>query len=213
MHLETPEGQIACELRTLVVAGWTGRDRLAVNDHIEELARIGVPRPSTVPLFYEVSPGLATQSGEIAVLGDETSGEVEPVLIRTGGRHWLGLGSDHTDRWLETRSVAHSKQACAKIIGRTFWPFEAMAGFLDEVALSCRIDEDTLYQDGRLSSIRPLDDLLASRPLDNDEAMLCGTLPAIGGVRPARRYLMAMEHEALGSIELQYRVRILPIAG
>src|ERR1700742_3311801 len=36
----------------LIVAGWTGRDEAALRHHIEELAAIGVPRPSSVPVFY-----------------------------------------------------------------------------------------------------------------------------------------------------------------
>ena len=31
----------------LVIAGWTGRDRKAMEAHIEELAKLGVPRPAT----------------------------------------------------------------------------------------------------------------------------------------------------------------------
>lgn len=38
--------------KTLIVAGWTGRDEKALHHHIEELAAIGVPRPSSVPVFY-----------------------------------------------------------------------------------------------------------------------------------------------------------------
>ena len=36
----------------LVIAGWTGRDAAGIQHHIEELAALGVPRPSTVPLYY-----------------------------------------------------------------------------------------------------------------------------------------------------------------
>ena len=31
----------------LIIAGWTGRDADKVQEHIEELAAIGVPKPST----------------------------------------------------------------------------------------------------------------------------------------------------------------------
>ncbi|MBV8744353.1 MAG: DUF2848 family protein, partial [Xanthobacteraceae bacterium] len=40
------------EPETLIVAGWTGRDEASLRHHIEELAAIGVARPSTVPVFY-----------------------------------------------------------------------------------------------------------------------------------------------------------------
>lgn len=211
LDFETPGGALRCDLARLVVAGWTGRDREAVDHHIEELAAIGVPRPSTVPLFYEVSPGLATQADEIVVLGAETSGEVEPFVLCAEGSLWLGIGSDHTDRWLEATSVAHSKQACAKVVGRRLWPFDAVADRLDDIALTTRIDGGTLYQEGTLAKIRPLSALLEASPLREGEAMLCGTLPAIGRVRAAGTYAMTMRDAELGEIELHYSVRNLPV--
>ncbi|VTR33195.1 Protein of uncharacterised function (DUF2848) [Serratia fonticola] len=39
----------------LVIAGWTGRDYKAIQHHIQELAELGVPQPSSVPLFYRVA--------------------------------------------------------------------------------------------------------------------------------------------------------------
>ncbi len=47
--------------RRLVVAGWTGRDPAAIEHHIAELEAIGVPRPSSVPLYYRVGANLLTQ--------------------------------------------------------------------------------------------------------------------------------------------------------
>ena len=38
-----------------MVAGWTGRDSAAIEHHIEELAALGVPRPSSVPLYYRMA--------------------------------------------------------------------------------------------------------------------------------------------------------------
>src|SRR3954454_18425132 len=87
---------------TLIVAGWTGRDTAALEHHIEELAAIGVPRPSSVPVFYRTSVNGLTQTDRLEVLGPDTSGEAEPVLLNISGEVWLGVGSDHTDRKAET---------------------------------------------------------------------------------------------------------------
>ena len=65
----------------LVIAGWTGRDVVALEHHIEELKAIGVQPPSKVPLYYRVAASLLTQSDAIEVVGDDTSGEAEPVLV------------------------------------------------------------------------------------------------------------------------------------
>lgn len=214
LDFETQDGPLKVELTRLTIAGWTGRDQAAVAHHIEELAGIGVPRPSRTPLFYGVSPTLATQSGEIAVLGGETSGEVEPFLLHSAGRLWLGLASDHTDRGLEAHSVAHSKQICAKPVARALWPFDPLSERLDTLQLRCWIGEGSerrLYQSGALASILPLATLLEAAPLAEGEAMLCGTLPALGGITPASLYDMDLSDPEAGALRLSYRVRELGV--
>jgi hypothetical protein len=196
----TPDdGHVAITVARAVVAGWTARDRAAVDHHIAELAEIGVPPPSTVPLYYRVAAALLTQDEAIEVVGETSSGEVEPVVIADAtGRLWLTVGSDHTDRALETTSVALSKQVCAKPIGRAAWPLDAVAERLDGLALASFVQESeggdwVAYQRGTLAAMRPLADLIAGCPLSENgrlppgTAMLCGTLPVLsGGVRPAR---------------------------
>lgn len=215
MRFSTESGPKDIDIAQLVVAGWTGRDVSAVQHHIDELAEIGVKPPSTVPLFYKTSRSLLTRETEIEVLGSATSGEVEPLLLRANGDLWLGLASDHTDRELEAHSVASSKQACPKPVARALWQFSEVEGHLDELILRCRIEENgrwVLYQEGTLARIRPLPELLKSAELQEGGAMLCGTLGAIGGVRPASTYLMELVDEKLGrAIELSYTVKTLPI--
>ena len=116
MRFETADGTLEVEITNLVIAGWTGRNAAAVEHHIAELAEIGVPPPSAVPLFYRVSEMLATQASVLQVLGDATSGEVEPLVVKTGDRLWLGIASDHTDRELESVSVASSKQVSGSAV-------------------------------------------------------------------------------------------------
>ena len=187
------------EPRQLVIAGWTGRDRAAIDHHIEELAAIGVPRPSGVPLYYRVAASLLTQAPQIEVLGAGSSGEVEPVLVRARGCWWLTVGSDHTDRDAERAGVALSKQLCAKPIASQAWSWGAVSGRADTIVLRSEIFEDgkwVRYQDGTLASIRPLEQLIAGLPADAPVAdglvLFCGTLGALPdaggrGVRPAAR--------------------------
>src|SRR6476646_10721688 len=101
--------KISVTPHTLIVAGWTGRDEAALNHHIEELAAIGVPRPSSVPVFYRNAATNVVQTARLEVLGPDTSGEVEPVLVALNDGLWIGLGSDHTDRKAETMGIALSK--------------------------------------------------------------------------------------------------------
>ncbi|WP_346913834.1 DUF2848 domain-containing protein [uncultured Roseibium sp.] len=215
MQFKTSTGVLECTPDTLIVAGWTGRDRAAVDHHIEELAAIGVPAPSTVPLYYECAASLLTRDDRIEVLGGESSGEAEPFLLKAKDQIWLGLASDHTDRALETYSVAHSKQICAKPVADTLWLLDDVIDHIDSLILKSWIREGgewVAYQDGTLASILPLTELMAGISLEEGTAMLCGTLPAIGGVRPSAEFKMSlMDPVTAKSIEWGYSYRVLSV--
>lgn len=217
MYFTTDDGGRELAIDQLVIAGWTGRDEAGVQHHIDELSAIGVSPPSQVPLFYRVSASLATMANALQVLGDTSSGEAEPLLIQHHGEVWLGLGSDHTDRALEAYSVAASKQACGKPLASTLWRFDEVVDQLDDLILTSSIEESgqwVPYQEGTLASIRPLNTLIEGaglNDLSSCPAMLCGTLPAIGGVRPAGRFRARLEDPIKGRyIELEYAIEILP---
>lgn len=202
-------------IQHLYVAGWTGRDSGAVQHHIDELAEIGIAPPSKVPLYYRVSDNLLTHQDVVEVVGKTSSGEIEPMLLLLEGQLWLGLASDHTDRELEAYSVAASKQACVKPAAQNIWKFDDVKDHLDQLELSCEVFEDgdwVSYQQGSLAAIRPLAELLKGADMPDQSAMLCGTLGAKGGVRPAEQYRMRLSDPVLNrSIELNYSVRTLPI--
>lgn len=211
--LDLPIGQ-------LTVAGWTGRDRAAIDHHIAELAEIGVTPPSAVPLYYRVAASLLTREDSIQTVGAGSSGEVEPLIVSAGGRTWLGLASDHTDRELEAHSVALSKQVCAKPCAGEIWEFEPLADRLDAIEMRSWIREGgewVHYQEGSLSAIRPLRELVDGAGLERlaeggGAAMLCGTFGVIsGGVRPAPEFRMEIHDPAMGrSIRHSYAVETLP---
>jgi len=206
---------ITLTINSVVVAGWTGRNVEAVQHHIDELAELGIAPPSQVPLFYRVSNALLTLGDTIEVLGESSSGEVEPLLVRSNGKTYFGLASDHTDRDLEAHSVAASKQACAKPIADALWDFDMIKDHLDAITLKCWIEEngrEILYQDGTLSNIRPLAELCEGAGFADGTAMLCGTFTAIGGVRPASKYRMELSDPTNGkTMTLAYDVSTLPI--
>lgn len=215
MRFQTNDGPLDVDIKALTIAGWTGRDAAGVEHHIEELKALGVPPPSTVPLFYKVSADLLTQTDTLQVLGEESSGEAEPFLLQASGALWLGVASDHTDRGLEATSVAHSKQVCGKPVASALWRFEDVKDRLDTLELSSSIVENgqsVQYQSGTLASIRPLVDLLAANPLGEGGAMLCGTLGAIGGVRPSTKFSMELADPQTGrAISAEYAVSTLHV--
>ena len=206
----------------LVIAGWTGRDRAALEHHVAELEAIGVKRPSAMPVYYRVSTGMLTQSAEIQVLGPDSSGEAEPVLFSTSDGLWLGVGSDHTDRKLETVSVAMSKQVCAKVVSRELWDCREIAGHWDQLILRSRIpgangaSRPELYQEGRLAQILSPQTLISGLTgqdgLPVGTVMFCGTFAAIGGVRPAPWFEMEIEDPVLGRrLRHRYKIEVLPV--
>jgi hypothetical protein len=156
--------RIALEARELVMAGWTGRDPAAVQRHVDELAVLGVAAPSRVPLFYRLDPALlAGAVGTIEVLGADTSGEVETVLLALADGLWVGLGSDHTDRAMERHGVAISKQLCRKPLARELWRFEEVIPHWDQLVLRAVADsERRLYMEDALVAVRHPEDLIAA---------------------------------------------------
>ncbi len=207
-----------------VIAGWTGRDASAIAHHIHELEAVGVPAPSTVPLYYRASAMMLTQDATIEALGDASSGEVEPVLFFARGEWWLTVGSDHTDRKVETYSVAVSKQMCPKPVAAQAWRWSDVAAYQDELELASRIFEGGRwvdYQRGTFASIRPLESLRdgcwPGDTIDEGSFISCGTLGAIKnaageGIRAASQMELEIRDPRTGrSILHRYAVRTLPV--
>lgn len=211
--------QVAADVHTLIVAGWTGRDTAALEHHIEELAALGVPRPSSVPVFYRTSVDGLTQTRRLEVLGPDTSGEVEPVLFGSNDGMWIGLGSDHTDRKAETRGIALSKQLCGKVVAPTLWRLSEVEAHWDRLVVRAHATiggKRVLYQEGALAAMRTPRDLLSrydgGSALKPGAVMFCGTVGAIGGIRPASRFEMEIDDPVLGrSIRHDYEIVALPV--
>lgn len=203
----------------LVVAGWTGTDEKGLQHHIEELAALGVPPPSSVPVFYRNAVSNVMQVDRLQVLGPDTSGEVEPVVLAMDDGLWLTVGSDHTDRKAEAIGIALSKQLCAKVVAAAAWRLEDVAGRWDSLIVRAHATIDgkrVLYQEGTLKSLRHPADLIArysdGKGLAAGTVMMGGTMSAIGGIRPATRFEMELEDPATGDrIAHAYDIEVLPV--
>lgn len=204
-----------------VIAGWTGRDPVAVEKHIVELEALGVKRPASTPIFYRVSAARLTTEERIEVVGTASSGEAEFVLMQAGGRLWVGAGSDHTDREAEVYGVTVSKQMCDKPMAPILWAFSDVAGHWDRLVLrSFAVNgaERALYQEGPVTAM--LDPTaLISRYTDGGNLcdgtlMFGGTLAAHGGVRASERFEFELEDPVLGrTIRHGYAIEPLPVLG
>ena len=204
-----------------VIAGWTGRDRLARDKHIAELEALGIAKPATTPIYYRVSARRLTLEDSIEVCGPDSSGEVEFVLIGWQGRIFVGLGSDHTDRKVESYSVTVSKQMCDKPMASELWELDDVRDHWDKMILRSYVVTGArreLYQEGTLDALLPVDELIR-RGFEGGElpdgcAMFGGTLAAKGGIRPADRFEYELEDPLRKrTIRHAYDVIILPIRG
>lgn len=224
LKLQTRNGQTgrAFALTRAVIAGWTSRNIEAMEKHIRELEEIGVPRPASTPIYYRVGASRITTASEIEVAGGESSGEVEFAMFNIDGRLWIGVGSDHTDRKVETYNITVSKQMCDKPVADTVWPWDEIADHWESLVLRSHIVVDgkrELYQEGSVAAMRAPLDLIERHTASqgawqSGTVMFGGTLAAQGGIRPADRFEFEIVDEKLDRrIAHAYDVRCLPILG
>ncbi len=209
-------------LADAIIGGWTGRDKAAMEHHIEELVKIGVARPETTPLYYRVSVSRLTTKNQIQALGDGSGGEVEYVMLAHEGRILIGAGSDHTDRKYETNGISLAKQMCDKPIATTFWPYDEVQEHWDQLIVRSYATingERELYQEGTVAAMLPAEELLAGYSegggrLADNTLMFGGTIGAINGVRPTERFEFELEDPVLErKIAHIYDVVALPDKG
>ena len=180
--------------RRLLAGGYTGRDPAAVEEHIAELALLGVPRPKHVPSMFVANPRVLQMGGTVWAYDGTSSGEAEYVLLIGRNEIFVCIGSDHTDRGLESLDIEKSKQVYPKILSRQVWRLDDLLPRWDDLRLRSRVREGGEledYQDGTLAQlIRPerLLELIGPNP-GAGTVVFSGTLPVLGGnVRPAPRF-------------------------
>lgn len=215
---ETEDANVS--ISQAIIAGWTGRDLAKVKEHIEELEKLGIKPPTMTPLFYRVGVSRLTISDRVEVSGLDSSGEAEFVLLQYKGELFVGVGSDHTDRKVESFGITASKQMCDKPLSRNIWPFKEVSGHWDELILRSWIIRDGdryLYQEGSLDNLCRPEKLVekfvnSSGVLSAGTIMFGGTVPAIGGLQSAERFEFELEDPILNRrLEHAYEISTLPI--
>lgn len=156
--------EIDFDVKRMVNAGYTGRDQESVRKHIEELKREDIPAPDSIPQVYGVISELIYLNDEIEVVGDKTSGEAEFVLLCAGRNVYVGVGSDHTDRELESVSIIKSKQVCPNLVSKQVWNLADVRRDWNEMVLRSWVKNDQgekiLYQEAQLAIIMTPEDLM-----------------------------------------------------
>ena len=210
--------EVPFTVRRMFNAGWVGNDRAALQHHIDELAAIGVPPPAHVPTLFALGDYLLTTDGDIQVHGDQTSGEVEWVLLWRDGEILVTVGSDHTDRRLETHSLAKAKNMCQNVMAADVWPFEEVKDHFGDLELECTMVRDgkrELYQRAPAASIlspeRWIDEIVErAGGITDGVAFFSGTIGTVGGLVVADGYEFALRDPVLDrEIRHGYRCHVL----
>lgn len=215
------EKEILFTVKRMINAGYTGRDQEKVKRHIEELKKEGVPAPESTPTAYEMITQLVYFDEEIEVVSERTSGEAEYVLLCAGDEIYVGVGSDHTDRELESVSILKSKQVCPNILSSRLWRLEEVREGWDRMILRSWTEDETgnrfLYQEAPLSAILTPEDLIdfirkKSRELLSDGTVIfSGTLPLLTGTFVFGPYFEVelFDPRRGRRLNCHYRVRVL----
>jgi hypothetical protein len=184
--------------------GYAGRSLEKTMEHIIELEKIGIPRPEEVPTLYPVRRNSLNQSGEIQVLGNESSGEAEIVLVfgDTEEEVFITVGSDHTDRSLETVDINKSKQICDKPIAKSAWKLSDVIDHWDDLILSAQVQvhgEWLDYQRAKINEIIPLHEikefLVKKGVVMKNSIVFSGTVPLLNGFKYGSAFKMSFIDE------------------
>ena len=191
----TDNEEIYINIPYMLNAGYAGRTQEKVLEHIEELKKLGVPGPDEIPILFPITSNQATQLDHIDVQGNQTSGEIEFVLIQHKDEWFVTVGSDHTDRELEKFSVEKSKQSCPNVLANYLWPVKEIFKHWDQIQLRAWVTKDgekSLYQDNTLANLLPFKELL-----DFVDAKVVGNLenvPIFSGTISTLKGLIFADH-------------------
>ena len=218
--LHTLSGTRSLDLcyQNLFAIGYAGRNMEKTLEHIRELeVELGVPAPKKIPTIFQCSNLLLTRDAGFHVVGAKTCGEVEYIIVLCDGKVYIGVGSDHTDRELESASVPKAKQVCPKPIGGDLWDYDELKDHWDEIEIRSYQTVDgveTLYQKGTLADILPVETILKEL-LDRagdigNSVVFSGTVPALNGFKFGSSFRGELEDKKLGrTIACKYNVAVI----
>lgn len=216
-----PDGdEIPLKITHVVNAGYAGANQKNIQQHIEELSVMGVPGPGHLPTYYPVPANQLVTDEMIQVAGTKTSAEVEFVLIfGSNGKKYLTVGSDHTDRELESVGVALSKQVCPNVTADTIWEYDEVQDHFDKLRLACYVMDNNdwrMYQNDTLDALlSPKEIIEKGLPvfgaLEEGTVLFSGTIPTIGEMTFGKAWRIEMIDPVLQrKICHEYQVVRLP---
>lgn len=211
--------EISVSYENLFAIGYAGRNMEKTMEHIRELERdLGVPAPQKIPTIFQCEASTLRTERELSFVGNKTCGEVEYVIILKDGHTYIAVGSDHTDRDLESASVPKAKAVCAKPVSREIWDYEDIKGHWDQIELySYQVvdGEEIPYQVGSLADILPVEDILKEMRerigAIGNSVIFSGTVPVLNGFKYGSRFRGEMRDPVLGrKLTFLYDVNVIP---
>lgn len=174
-------------VKKIINAGYTGRNQVEVQKHIDELKEIGVPAPDKIPTYFPKAAALLTTDQSCEVIDEDSTGEAEYVLLIAKDDIYVAAGSDHTDRKLEIGNIPKAKQMCPNFISKNVWRFEDVKEHWDSIVMRSWIGEDReqFYQDTKLDAfMRPEEllervEVLLKDGLQEGDVIFSGTVGAL----------------------------------
>ncbi|MDD5544284.1 MAG: DUF2848 family protein [Acidobacteriia bacterium] len=172
----------------LLCAEFSGRKEQLAEEQRASTQGPDPARGHKTPQFFPISPQLLTNADKIIVNGKRTSGEVEYVALKFEGEIYITVGSDHSDRSLESSAFSKSKQVCPKVVAHQMILHRELRPYPDELRLSSHVqsmDRKVLYQSASVADLMRLGSLLRSCPLNLDfegAVLFSGTIPTIADI-------------------------------
>jgi 4-hydroxyphenylacetate 3-monooxygenase len=186
--VEAADGSAHAEnfvIRRMYNFGSATRDPETAVAHQQEVAKSGIHIAFDVPAprIYPIALHALTTDDQVYVQTERTSGEVE-IVVHVADRIYVGVGSDHTDRAMETVSIPGSKQACANHLAPVFWPYEEIRDAWDGCVLRSWVD-GRLYQEVGVDAFLKPEDIVevlrarVSGVPERDFTIFCGTIVSV----------------------------------
>ena len=147
------QADLQCTVDQLIMAGWVGRNREALQAHIDELAELGIPGPKNVPEFYPLSVDRLSRGASIRF----------PERITAGKSSFSGpAGAKPTSVSVQIKRTVLLKQTASpfrsRYATRCFAPpsGQEVQAHWDRLRLRAWIEEEgeeVLYQEGLLGEM------------------------------------------------------------
>ena len=177
---------LEAKIENIYICGYTSSNQQALQDHIDELKKIGVTPPDKIPMLYKKANLSAAVNTGIRVISDDTSGEVEYFLLLQNDKIYLGLASDHTDRGIEKYDVEKSKQVCPVVLSDVVWDYSEIKEWksLTLKSWAAQGNGKILYQKASLEIFMKPEEIIDFVKEEiqsdlNNSIILCGTPPLI----------------------------------